>query len=177
MNGDTTIMSIIASFWTIEKDSLADLLEKSKPYDKEIAKKSWFQKAKTEEVYPWHDFLSENALEEKGFDCSGMAMTDFDLILMDSSSSIFDCGLPESNQMSEYSGGSAMLVCSESAKKIIQNISSLNLSEPDVVRFYDEEEKPKDWRCEPQDVINAGAHIKNWCEKVTSNKLGLLVIG
>jgi len=172
-------MSLISSFWTIEKEKLAELLENSKPYEKEIGKKSWFnfKKPKTESIYPWYDYLSENAKEEDVFNSSGMVMTDFDLILMDSLTSIFDRGLPESNHISEYTGGSAVLLGCEAANEIFKNISSLNLSASDVVKFYDEDEKPEDWRCEPQDVVNAGEHIKLWCEKVSSEKLGLLVIG
>jgi hypothetical protein len=170
-------MSLIATFWTFKKEGLADLLEKIKPYEKEITKKSWFKKAKTESVYPWFDYLNENAHQEAECDFSGMAVTDFDLILMDSSSSIFDCGLSESNLISEYSGGSAVLISYEAANKIIKNMATLNLAEADVVKFYDEDEKPEDWRCNPEDVVNSGNFIKSWCGKVTPDKLGLLVIG
>ena len=172
-------MSLISSFWTINKEKLNNLLDNSRPYEKITGKKSWlpFKKPKTETIYPWHDYLSQNAKEEERFNYSGSTMTDFDLILTDSSSSIFDFGLAESNQISEYSGGSAVLIDYEAAKTIIQNISSLNLSASDVVRFYDEDEKPDKWRCDPQDVVDSGEHIKLWCEKVTPEKLGLLIIG
>ena len=104
-------------------------------------------------------------------------MTDFDLVLIDSSSSIFDRGLPESNKISDYSGGSAVLMSYESANQIIKDITTLNLSEADVVRFYDEDEKPEDWRCNSENVVKSGNVIKSWCEKITPEKLGLLVIG
>jgi hypothetical protein len=172
-------MSIIASFWTIDKSKLGELVEKSRPYQKEIGKKPWyfFKNPEVETIYPWFDYLKENAKEEKSFDYSGMAISDFDLILSKASESIFEICLPESNILSEFSGGSAALLDHEAASKVIQNIASLNLTPEVVKKFYDEDEKPHEWRFDAEVLLKAGEAIKSWCQEVSSDKLGLLVIG
>jgi hypothetical protein len=172
-------VSLVASFWTIDKSKLGELVEKSRTYQKVTRKKAWyyFKKPKVETIYPWFDYLKENAKEEESFDYSGMAMIDFDLILSKASESFFEICLSESTILSEFSGGSAALLDHEAASKVIQNILSLNLTPEAVDKFYDEDEKPHEWRFEAEVLLKAGEAIKSWCQKVSPDKLGLLVIG
>ena len=172
-------MSLISSFWILKKSKLDNLLSESKPVEKKVGKKPLvpFFKQKTEVIYPWFDYLKENAHEENEYRFSGMVMTDFDLMLMDSFSSIFEAALDQSNVLSEYCGGSAAILDYEGAQQIIKNISNSNFTESDVTKFYDEDEKPEDWRFDPQDLLATGEHIKQWCNKVTPNNLGILIIG
>ncbi|MDX8128494.1 hypothetical protein QLH52_14470 [Methylomonas sp. OY6] len=172
-------MSLISTFWTLDKIKLVELLSKSKPIEKKVGKNPLipFMKQKTEVVYPWLDFLNENAHEEIAYELSGMVMTDYDLMLSQVAESIFDLAMPESNKLSEYCGGSAAIIDYQIAKNIIENIEEANFAESDVTKFYDEDEKPEDWRFEPKVVMSTGEHIKQWCSKVTPDKLGILVIG
>ena len=172
-------MSLISSFWTLDKSKLNELLSESKPVEKKVSNKPLlpFMKQKTEMVYPWFDFFKKNAHEENAYELSGMVMTDYDLMLSETAESIFNLSLPQSNQFSEYCGGSAAIIDYENAQKIIENITKANFTESDVTKFYEDDEKPDDWRFNPKDVLNTGEHIKNWCSKVTLEKIGVLVIG
>lgn len=172
-------MSLISTFWTLHKSKLDQLLSESRPIEKKVGNKPLlpFLKQKTEMIYPWLDYLNENAHEEKNYELSGMIMTGFDLMLMESSSSIFESALEQSSRLSEYCGGSAAIIDYEGAKKIIKNITTSNFTESDVAKFYDEDEKPDDWRFDPKDILFTSEHIKQWCSKVTPDNLGILIIG
>ena len=172
-------MSLISSFWTLEESKLDDLLNESKPFEKIIGKKPLlpFMRPKKEMVYPWYDFLQSHAQEESAYEYSGMVMTDFDLMLSEVNKSVFDISLSQSSVFSECCGGSAAIIDHESAKKITESIDAACFKESDVVKYYDEDEKPLDWRFKPSEVLQAGEHIKLWCSKVSSGKVGILVIG
>ncbi len=172
-------MSLISTFWVLNKSKLDHLLSESKPVEKKVGKKPLlpFIKQKTETICPWFDYLKENAQEEKEYEFSGMVMTDYDLMLMESSSSIFETAIEQSSILSEYCGGSAAIIDYEGAQEIIKNITNSNFTESDVTKFYDEDEKPEDWRFNPKDILITGEHIKQWCSKVTPDDLGILVIG
>lgn len=173
------IVSLISTFWTLNKTKLDQLLSESKPVEKTVGKKPLlpFMKQKTEIVYPWFDYLNENAQEGDEYELSGMVMTDYDLMLSKIAGSIFELSLPQSNQLSEYCGGSSAIIGYENAQHIIETIEKANFTERDVTRFYDEDERPEDWRFDPKDVLSTGEHIKNWCSKVTPDKIGILIIG
>lgn len=174
-----SIVSLISTFWTIDKSKLNELLAESKPVERTIGKKPLlpFMKQKTEMVYPWFDFLNESAQKESEYPHSGMVMTDYDLMLSEAAESMFNLSMPEANLLSEYCGGSAAIINFDHAQALLENIENASFSENDVTKFYDEDEKPEDWRFSPKDVLNAGEHIKLWCSKVTPEKLGILVIG
>ncbi|GLS25648.1 hypothetical protein [Marinibactrum halimedae] len=177
--GEGQGMSLISNFWTIHQSKLTELLESSKPHEKKIGKPPIlpFIKQKYETVYPWYEYLEANAQKEIEYNYSGMVMTDFDLILRESSSSIFDKALPESDLYSGYCGGSAAIVNHEIAQNILDCIYKLSLSESDVVAFYDADEKPSEWRFKSADILSTSEHVWCWLGKVTEEKLGILVIG
>ena len=85
------IMSLTSTFWTLHKPKLDQLLSESRPIEKKVGNKPFLSllKQKTKIIYPWFDYLNKNSSEEKNYGLSGMIMADFDLMLMESSTSIF----------------------------------------------------------------------------------------
>lgn len=172
-------MSLISSFWTINKSMLTDLLAKSKPVEIKVGKKPLlpFVKQKTKVIYPWLDFLTENAQEEKSYEYSGMIMIDYNLMLSEAAKSLFDLSIHEASQFSEYCGGSSAIINYEYAQTIITHIKNTSFSERDVVQFYNKNQTPGESRFNLKEILDAGEHVKLWCNSITPEKLGILVIG
>jgi hypothetical protein len=172
-------MSLIASFWTIDSARRAEIVDAFKPLQVERTQRRWgiFRSTKRETTYPWFDYLREHAREEAEFRHSGIAMTDFDLIFAQSGASIFSTGLPESDALSEHSQASVALLDECAAGAVLSRLESFDLSEEDVVRFYDADQKPLEWRSEPTSVVAAHRQLIEWCRTVEPGRLGLLMIG
>ena len=172
-------MSLIASFWTLGAEQQPHIVAAFKPVDVVRRERRWliFRTTKTETTYTWFDYIQEAAHEEPRFEHSGIAMADFDLILSQTRESVFGLGLPDSNALSEYCQASAALFDPERAGTALAHLESFDLSEADVVAYYDSESKPTGWRCEPSSVVAAHRHLAFWFRTVVPGRIGLLMIG
>ena len=172
-------MSLIASFWTLDAERRSEIVAAFQPVQTEVRKRRWLFLGRTtsETTYPWFDWIRAHAREEAPFEHSGIAMVDFDLILAGASGSVFDLGLPESTALSEHTGGSAALFDDERARAALARLESLEVSEVDVIRFYDDDDKPENWRSDPRSVLAAQEQLVSWFRRVVPGRIGLLMIG
>ena len=172
-------MSLIASFWTIDLNERNQIVDRFKPIERSVGRKSWllFGARKTETEYPWLDYLQAYAVEQASFEYSGSAIVDFDLILSAKYESIFAMGLPESETLSEYSGSSVAFLDNDARTKAAHAIGTLDLTGSEVERYYDSDEKPPEWRPDPDVVVEAGNHLKRWLGAITNERYGILMIG
>ena len=164
-------MSSIASFWTLPATARSAIVEAFKP----VTKRRWLFSRKT--IYPWFDWMQKHAHEEADFNRGGSAMVDFELITTGTAGSVLALGLPESDSLSQSSGASVALLDNAAARLAISRLQSLTLSEEDVVRFYDADSRPEDWRCEPASIVAAHRQLVSWCRTVGPDRIGLLMVG
>jgi len=172
-------MSLIASFWTLDADRRAEIVDAFKPVQVARTQRRWIvlRQVRYEAAYPWFDYIESNAHEEAQFEYSGIALSDLDLMLSDSGESVFTLGLPESAALSQHSQASVALLDHDIASALLPRLESLELTEADVIRFYDADEKPPEWRCDPAAVVAARDQLVTWCRAVTPGRLGLLMVG
>lgn len=164
-------LSLIASFWTLPIAKRSAIVEGFRP----ITTRRWLFSRKT--VYPWLDWMSVNAREEAAFDHGGAAMVDFEILATGLAGSLLELGLPESEYLSECSGASVALLDYAAAQCALARLESFRLTKADVDRFYDQDRRPQETRCDPQSVIAAHRQLTSWCQAVVPDQLGLWMVG
>ncbi len=164
-------LSLIATFWTLPIAKRSAIVEGFRPF----TTRRWFFSRTT--VYPWLDWMSANAREEAAFDHGGAAMVDFEILATGLAGSLLELGLPESEYLSESSGASVTLLDYSAAQRALARLGSFRLTKADVDRFYNQDRRPQETRCDPQSIIAAHQHLTSWCQAVVPDQLGLWMIG
>ena len=172
-------MSLIASFWILDRSLRTTIVSEFEPTRRPVGKRRMFGllPPRIETHYPWFDYLSSNAREEENLPSSGSDMVDFELVFASRYGSVFERGLPESNQLSEHCGASAVLLEHKDAAIVAKNILEMSLTKEEVVQFYNAESTPVEWGSSPESVVAAGDHLRSWCAAVGPSSIALLVIG
>ena len=171
-------MSFIASFWTLDAGYRAGLVDAFRPIQRLQTKRRWLVLSSTvvETVYPWFEYMNAHAREEAEFQFSGAVMADLELMLPQGSS-LFSLALPESNKLAEYAEASVALVDEERARAAESLLSSFELTQEAVIRFYESDQRPLENPADAESLLAGLAQLVAWCRTVTPGRLGLLMIG
>ncbi len=164
-------LSLIASFWTLPIAKRSVIVEGFRPF----TTRRWLFSRKT--VYPWLDWMSAHAREEAAFEHGGAAMVDFEILATGLAGSLLELGLRESEGLSDSSGASVTLFDHAAAQRALERLGSFRLTKADVDRFYDQDRRPQETRCDPQSIIAAHRQLTSWCQTVVPDQLGLWMVG
>ena len=172
-------MSLIASFWTLDRSFRSTIVSAFEPTTRPVGTRRLFGilPQRSETHYPWFDYLSTHAGEEATYSGSGSDMVGFDLVFASRYKSIFERGLPESEQLSECCGASAVLLESKDAALLEKDILAMSLTKEEVMLFYDANGNPDERGSRPESVVAAGVHLSAWCAAVGQSSIALLIIG
>jgi len=171
-------MSLIATFWTLEAARRGELVDAFKPYQRKCSERHmvFFSKTHTEKVYPWHSYMTGNAREEARWPHSGVAFVDLELMVPDGAKP-FALGLPESGELCTHSQASVALLDARAAQIIRTTFSASPLTQTAVVRFYESDGRPLADLGDADYILSAQRQLIAWSEKVTPDRIGLLMVG
>lgn len=172
-------MSQLATFFTLSKIQIDALLVAATPESKVIEKKGFLFKKKVEEqVDHFWDFLKEHAKEQDEYQYSGTGFCDLELVLEENGCELSNFGCCDlADKLFKARSTSIEVFDYEAARKALDSMSNINLSEAKVRKYYQENNPPEDEGPGTEAVLAAFDIYKKWLASVADDEIGLLLVG